>query len=89
MIRITETGREPGQVSLAVEGWIAGDSASLLDTECTAVLDAGERVRLDCSGVTFVDIHGADVLRRIRRRELTLAKCPQVILELLDREPGV
>ena len=85
MIRITVTGRDPERVSLAVEGSIAGEDAGLLDDECTALLDAGQSVELDCSGVTYVDFRAVVILRRLRGRKLTVTGCSPVILEFLDQ----
>lgn len=88
MIRITETGRDPERVSLAVEGCLVGEDAQLLDIVCTAILNAGQSIHLDCSGVTFVDVGGAIVLRRLRAGKLIISSCAPIILEILDQAPA-
>lgn len=84
MMRLTESGRNARRVTLAVEGWIAGEDAGLLQAECSAHLEQGLRVDLDLSAVSYVDAAGARTLRRLRRNQLEIVSCPPFILEFVD-----
>lgn len=83
-MRLTETGQKENRISLKVEGWISGDSSALLETECDERLARGCALELDLSRVSYVDAHGAETLRRLRRRTVEIVGCPQFILEFVN-----
>ena len=88
MMRLTEIERDRRRITLRVEGWIASDDSRLLESELASLLDRGSRVRLECSGVTYVDSRGAAMLRSLRRRRLEIVGCRPFILEFVDRAPS-
>ncbi len=84
MIRIsTRTG--PGQrITLQVEGRLtAANVATLVDAFAT-VSDQGVPIRLDLSGVTYLDAAGARALAEIRATGAELAGCSGLVQELLS-----
>ena len=55
MLRITEVARSYSAVSLKLEGRIACEWASLLEEHCMTLLERTESLRLDLSGVSFIE----------------------------------
>ena len=88
MIRITEIKRSRRRATLKVEGWIASEDSRLLESELASLLNADTRVRLECSGVTYVDSRGAAMLRALRRRGLEIVGFPAFIQDFVERAPG-
>jgi hypothetical protein len=84
-MRLTETSRSGGCITLTVEGWITSASSPLLESECGALLKRGHRVRLDCHLLRYVDEHGAAALRRLVARRVKLTSCSPVVLEVVER----
>lgn len=87
MIRLTEIKRDRDWVTLRAEGWITSESCPLVESECSSLLDAGMRVRLECAAVTYVDSQGATMLRTLRKRRLEIVGCPPFILEFVEGAP--
>lgn len=83
MLRITRTER-PEEASLRVEGRIVGDDSAILDRECRSLLASGSTLRLDLSGVRFVDRAGVAVLRALRREGFGIEGCSPLLQEVLD-----
>ena len=86
MLRITEVERSAHRITLRVEGWIASRNSGLLEVETSGFLDRGYEVRLECSGVTYVDSKGAATLRSLSRRRLAIVDLPRFIREAVETE---
>ena len=86
MLRITEVKRGSDRITLRVEGWIASQNSGLLESETTGLLDRGFEVRLECSGVTYVDSKGAETLRSLSQRRSVIVGLPPFILEAVARD---
>ncbi len=84
MLKITKLHETPSQVLLKLEGKITAQWASLLDGECRVYLRQCQALRLDCTGVDFVDAKGVEVLRSLPLDTVTLIGTPAFVAELLE-----
>jgi hypothetical protein len=55
----------------------------VLNRECRLALEEKRPVRLDLSGVTFIDGRGVSAVRRLGANGLEIVSCPAFIKELL------
>jgi len=85
MLRITSVRKDRGTVTLKVEGKIHADWVSLLEQECLRLVHQQKQVRLDFSGVSYVDPEGIQVVRNFPNGHIQIINCPRFIVELLDR----
>ena len=81
--------RLPGGKGLAVAGEVDMATHRNWRTAATWLLDTGTHTRLDLSGLTFIDGHGAAVLVTVAQkmapsRTLTLYRPPLCLRRLLD-----
>ncbi|HET9962713.1 MAG TPA: STAS domain-containing protein [Nitrospiraceae bacterium] len=83
MLKITKVRESRSRVLLKLEGKITAQWASLLDNECRTCLRNRQSVRLDCTGVDFLDAKGIEVLRTLHGRNVTLISAPAFVTELL------
>ena len=88
MMRLTEIKRDRLWITLRVEGWITSKDCPLLESECTSLLGEGKRLRLECTGVTYLDSLGAGTLRALRRRRVEIVGLPQFVVEFVGQAPG-
>ncbi len=86
MLRLTTVAQNGSGVTLQVEGQIVAEWAAFLERECAALLRESRPVRLDLSGVAYIDDRGVDVLTRLAPGQLTITGCPPLIQELLKGE---
>jgi anti-anti-sigma regulatory factor len=84
VLRITSNGSDD-RPRLKVEGRVADQWADELDRVVSLALSTGPVV-MDLSEVTFVDQHGAGILRRLRGRGVRLAFCSAFVTTLLAGE---
>ncbi|MEX2223990.1 MAG: STAS domain-containing protein [Candidatus Rokuibacteriota bacterium] len=88
MLRITRSETsELDATTLRVEGWLVADSLEALANECRGSLGRTSRVRLDLSGVTFIDGRGVSLLRDLRGSCLEILNCPPFVEGLLAGPP--
>ncbi len=83
VIRITRTDESPSQVTLKVEGQIVSLSVSVLEQECLTSMQGNQKVVLDFSDVTFIDSQGMLMLKRIKRGNLKIINCSDLIDDCL------
>ncbi len=76
MLRITTLH---DQQTLKLDGKIRGQWAQLLESECRALLGAGQAVHLDCAGLTYTDEAGLEVVRRFQEQGVEVVYCPPLI----------
>ncbi len=76
--RSTETLKLEGKL---VEPWVA----ELLQTS-SSLLEQGLQIRLDLAAVSFVDAVGAQALRELIRRGVTIGPCSGFVAELLKQD---
>lgn len=86
MLRITSREGEAASVTLKVEGRIVAPWGSVLESECRAHIEAGRRVALDLSDVSYVDTRGANLLRRLASESVELTNCSSLITQLVGGE---
>ncbi len=55
----------------------------VLNRECRLALAEKRPVRLDLSGVTFIDARGVEAVRQLGAKGLEIINCPEFIRELL------
>lgn len=73
-------------VTLRVEGRLAGEWGPFLERYCQSVTGNARALRLDVSGVTYVDAKGIDTLKRLKGAGVDLVSCPPIITDLLDED---
>jgi anti-anti-sigma regulatory factor len=79
--RIEDTG--PDAITLRVEGRVVAEAVSVLERECWRSLEEAPKVRVDFSGVTFIDGRGVDMLKRISAERLRVVNCSVFVDHLL------
>lgn len=84
MLRITSTRDDESElITLKVEGRLVADAVGLLERECGRSLGEAPRIRLDFSGVTFIDGRGLSMLRRLRTPRLEIVNGSPFVEDLL------
>ena len=78
--------RMAGRVILVLEGRIIREWADALEEECWALIGSGLRVRLDLSGVVFIDRQGIEALRHLSLAGLAIKGCSPWIAGMLEEE---
>jgi anti-anti-sigma regulatory factor len=83
MLRISRVVESASSATLRVEGRIVAEWVPLLERECWLVLQEKPPMRLDLSGVTFIDGGGVVALRNLSANGLEIINGPEFIQELL------
>ncbi len=83
MLRITKTSERSPQVTLKIEGQIAGKWAAEFEKECLRWLGRGSAVVLDFSEVSFVSTEAVTILRRLLSMKLEILNYSRLISDLL------
>jgi len=86
MLRIT---RQPGtdEETLLLEGKLLHRWLQELQHALEQAAAGGVAIRLDLSGLSFIDVPGADFLRRCRKDGVSLAGASPFVSALLDPPP--
>jgi anti-anti-sigma regulatory factor len=74
-LRITRKSRSRSRATLVLEGKVAAEWSALLERECSDLLRSRPALRLDLSGVDFVDRSGIRALRRLSGKGIEIF-CP-------------
>ena len=85
MLRITKLIETPFEVTLKLEGKIVSDWVELLEREIRTLLNEGRTVKLDCSGVKYVDERAVALLRSMAGRKLKIVNTTALIEDLMER----
>lgn len=85
MLRITEVADSPSVVTLRMEGRVVSEWVAVLEEEVLKHLRQAREVRLDFSGVTFIDRRGVEMLRQIPGDRLQITNCSGLVGDLLSR----
>lgn len=85
MFRITRIADDETSVTLRVEGRLVGRWIDELETECERHRADRRRVKLDLSGVTFVDDRGIEALRSMAGHHVEVVQCSLFLSGLLKR----
>jgi ABC-type transporter Mla MlaB component len=83
LLRISRVVDRSSWTTLRVEGRIVAEWVSVLERECQLALQEKRPVRLDLSGVTFIDCRGVAALRQFDGNDLEIINCAEFIRELL------
>jgi RNA polymerase sigma-70 factor (ECF subfamily) len=83
MMRVTRITGDGGIDTLRVEGRLTRQSAEELRTACQGAPGAPGAIRLDVSGLQFLDAAGIGLLRELERRGVRLGGCSGFVGELL------
>jgi len=84
VIRITEISESADSVTLKVEGRIVFEWVTTLQQHCLKWLQGKREVLLDFSGVTYIDLNGVAMLKRMISPKLRLINSSALITELLN-----
>lgn len=84
MLRITRRETDNGRIILIPEGRIASDWVSLLENECSRVMQESPVLGLDLSEVTCLDRGGVELLRRLQRRGVRIVRASLIVKTLLE-----
>jgi RNA polymerase sigma-70 factor (ECF subfamily) len=88
MMRVTRITTDDGLEALRVEGRLTHQTVEELLQACQPVLSRQGAMRLDVSGVQFLDAAGVGLLRELERRGTQLRGRSEFVGELLrDRDP--
>jgi len=83
MLRISEIGGSNDHVLLKLEGRVVGPWVGELAGASGRVLDAGRTVKLDLTGVSYVDREGVKLLLTLEDRGATLEGMSPFVAEEL------
>ena len=85
MLRISSEDDTGLVVRLKAEGTIRSDWVPLLEAECLCHLDSGRMVELDVTGIGFVDLEGASMVRSLVEKGVRLVGTRALVEALLRR----
>jgi hypothetical protein len=86
MLKITQIGGQDSTQTFRLEGKLLGPwVAEVLDV-CRSRDGRSSQRSLDLSGLTFVDQAGAELLKDLIRRGITVSACSGFVAELLHLE---
>jgi len=83
MLKISYIRNRDRNVTLVLEGKIAGPWVDELNESCTPVIARGDGLTLDLVGVTFVDNNGLSLLKTLEGKNVVLARCSNFVGEQL------
>jgi hypothetical protein len=86
MLRISYIRNRDRNVTLVLEGKIAGPWVGELHESCSPVIARGDGLTLDLIGVTFVDGNGLSLLKTLEAKDVVLARCSNFVREQLKGE---
>jgi ABC-type transporter Mla MlaB component len=72
MLRVTRFEQNGATESLRVEGRLTRSELPRFEAACRELLEAGRALRLDLTGLQFIDREAVSVLRGLRGRGVTL-----------------
>lgn len=85
-LRITRERGSRFRANLRLEGRLVAEWAALLERECLDLLLSRGAVRLNLSGVVFVDRAGVEVLRRVSHMGVEIHCRSRLIASVLEGE---
>jgi ABC-type transporter Mla MlaB component len=86
MLRITRIQGSDETQTLKLDGKLLGPWVAEVRDLCASSGCQPGRMRLDLSGLSFVDAAGAALLQDLLRQGFTVAACSGFVAELLQRE---
>jgi len=83
MLRISLIDSRSNQITLRLEGRVAGPWVSELWKACEKVLGDGQALELNLADVSFLDLAGVTLLTQVRARGVELTGCSPFVAEQL------
>lgn len=83
MLRISHGASPNGKITLRLEGEVRGPWVDELRQSCDQVLETGSNLILDLTDVSFIDLDGVALCRRLQRRQVTFLHCSPFVTEQL------
>ena len=83
MLRISLVEALDQAVTLRLEGQVRGPWVDELRRSCEQLLAKGSALRLDLTGVSFIDRDGVALCRRVRDRDVGILYCSPFVAEQL------
>ena len=75
--------------TLRLEGSLSGLWVEELRRICEATLVDGEKLTVDCGGISFSDAEGITLMRELRRHNVDLTNCSPFLKFQLEQGPAV
>ena len=82
-VKITKINDKKDHTLLKVEGKLMAQDAEMLERTFD-VIENGELVAIDLSGVTFVDSDGAEIMGRLERKSVEMKGADFFIQSIID-----
>lgn len=83
MLRISRIAAAHGAVTLRLEGQVHGPWVEELRGVCEQCLTMGSDLSLDLTEVSFIDLDGVALCRRLREQNVTFLHCSPFVAEQL------
>jgi len=83
MLRISRVASPPGRVTLRLAGQVGGPWVEELHRLCEQHLATGSELILDLTDVSFVDLDGVALCRRLQDRQVVFLYCSPFVVEQL------
>lgn len=83
MLRISRVEAPDEAVMLRLEGQVRGPWVEELRRSCEQLLTTGSGLILDLTEVSFIDMDGVALCRRLRDRKVALMHCSPFVAEQL------
>jgi anti-anti-sigma regulatory factor len=85
VLRITTMTTNGSSFTLRLEGKIKADWVELLERECWSLISQKKSVRLDLSNVSYVDLSGVEMIRKLPIGKVTIVNASDFITDLLHQ----
>jgi hypothetical protein len=83
VLRISVVKAPDEAITLRLEGQVRGPWVEALRTSCEQLLTSGSELTLDLAEVSFIDLDGVALCRRLRDREVAFLHCSPFVAEQL------
>jgi ABC-type transporter Mla MlaB component len=83
VLRISVVRAPDAAITLRLEGQVRGPWVEALRTSCEQLLTSGTELALDLAEVSFIDLDGVALCRRLRDREVAFLHCSPFVAEQL------
>ena len=85
MLKITRVARSDQEITLQLDGRVAGQWMELLDESAESLLDEGLRLTLDLKNIWFIDCEGLALIKRLMGRGVRQVNAPLFVAEQLRK----
>ncbi|HZE68875.1 MAG TPA: hypothetical protein VE135_05020 [Pyrinomonadaceae bacterium] len=85
MLKITRVAQSDQEVTLQLDGRVAGQWMELLDESAESVLDEGLRLTLDLKNICFIDCEGLALIKSLMGRGVRQVNAPLFVADQLRK----